>query len=116
MHIIKKVKRFFNGIEGYNCAQTVVKIHDHTDSLKHIIQELNTKGGGRAPGGICGALYSAIEIADDDKTKLYIRKEFEKHNGSEKCRDLKSVHHTPCEQCVESACRLLEKTVKQKIS
>ena len=112
MHIIKNVKRFFHGIEGYNCAQAVIKIHDHTDTLEHVIQELNTKGGGRAPHGMCGALYSALEMANDDDKKQYIREEFVNQNGSENCRELKRVHHTPCEQCVESACRLLEKTEK----
>jgi len=113
MHIIKKVKRFFHGIEGYNCAQAVIKIHDHTDTLEHVIEELNTKGGGRAPHGMCGALYGALEMAEGTNKKQYIKNEFIKQNGAETCRELKRIHHTPCSQCVESACRLLEETEKE---
>lgn len=107
MHIIKKVKRYFRGIEGFNCAQAVVKIHDHEDSLEHVIQQLNTKSGGRAPEGMCGALYGALYLTDK-KHHQTIKNEFVKLNGSEKCKELKQIHHTPCSQCVESACRLVE--------
>ncbi|MBQ6598030.1 MAG: hypothetical protein IJH79_10815 [Lentisphaeria bacterium] len=37
-------------------------------------------------------------------------RQFIAENGSEFCRELKSVHHVPCEKCVECAARLFEES------
>lgn len=87
----------------YNCAQAVY----HAFGGEELIEPLQSCGGGRAPEGLCGALYGAIQAAPELEEKL--RGEFAALNGAVTCRQLKGEGRVPCEQCVRTACELLEK-------
>ena len=68
---------------------------------------LSSCGGGRAPEGRCGALHAAMLMVPAERREA-VRQAFIQKNGSEFCRELKTVHHTPCSQCVETAASLTE--------
>ena len=89
----------------HNCAQSVAAGCGHPE----LVVELASCGGGRAPEGRCGALHAAMLMAGPKKQET-IRRQFIAENGSEFCRELKSVHHVPCEKCVECAARLFEES------
>lgn len=98
----KALKTFRN---PHTCAQAVYaacapKADEETMAV------LKNSGGGRAPGGICGALYAAKLISKKDEKLLF--EEFEKRIGSTLCREIKSAHMTPCEECVKVAAGLAE--------
>lgn len=88
---------------AFNCAQAVAAGCGRPE----LAAELAACGGGRAPGGRCGALHAALLLSPPEARER-IRAAFAKQLGSELCRELKSVHHVPCERCVELAAELAE--------
>lgn len=85
----------------YNCAQTVYAAFKPDDSDG--IAALASCGGGRAPEGLCGALFAAEKLCPDSADS--IAAEFVEKVGAKCCREIKTVHKTPCEKCVETAVR-----------
>ena len=90
--------------KGYNCAQAVALGNGHEEQK----EDLARCGGGRAPGGICGALHAALLLAPEDQREA-IQAEFQRQAGALTCREIKGQTGTPCLQCVEIATALLEK-------
>lgn len=107
MEIKNRVDRYFQGEEKYNCAQAVLKIMEerYPEAVKRI-PEFKAFGGGRAPEGLCGALFSALELADES-THTELRECFKEVAGAESCRDIRSMKKLSCRDCVEKASRLL---------
>jgi hypothetical protein len=91
----------------HNCAQAVAAGTGHEE----LSAELAACGGGRAPGGMCGALYAALRVTPESAHEG-IKKAFEAAVGSTLCRQIKGVCHTPCEKCVETAADLAEKALR----
>lgn len=87
----------------YNCAQTVASVTENED----IISDMKSCGGGRAPDGLCGALYAAIMISPADR-RDEVRKEFRKRLGGETCTELKQDLKVPCPMCVRVAAEAAE--------
>jgi hypothetical protein len=94
----------------YNCAQTVASVTED----ENIISDMKSCGGGRAPDGLCGALYAAIMISPPEK-RAEVRKEFEKRLGAQTCTELKQDLKVPCPVCVRVAAEVA-KYVKGGIS
>lgn len=86
-----------------NCAQSVAIMTGHDDWVK----ELAACGGGRAPGGLCGALHTALRIAPEDKRDDIIAA-FKASVGATTCREIKSSTGTPCAVCVAVAKKLCD--------
>lgn len=107
MDIKNKVDRYFQGEEKFNCAQAVLKIMEerHPDAVKRI-PEFQAYGGGRAPKGLCGALFSALELTDESGHDE-LRECFKAEAGAENCRDIRGLKKFSCRDCVEKASRLL---------
>lgn len=99
----KSLQFFRTPPHNYNCAQTVAAGFGRDD----LIEPFKTCGGGRAPEGLCGALYAALELAPEAK-RTEIIEAFRRENGSVSCRDLKQTFRVPCPQCVAVAAKLLE--------
>lgn len=53
---MKQASDFFHAEDNLNCAQSVLKYFDAPAAQ---IAEFKAFGGGRAPEGLCGALYAA---------------------------------------------------------
>ncbi len=87
----------------YNCAQTVCAAFDRED----LLPAMKDCGGGRAPEGICGALWGAMQVAPERAEGL--KAAFCSANGSIYCRELKGTGRVPCPMCVSTAVSLLEK-------
>ncbi len=84
-----------------NCAQAVAAGLERDD----LLPELATCGGGKAPGGRCGALHAAMLIAGEDRAEV-VRAAFVAAAGSEYCKVLKQELKFPCVKCVETAAAL----------
>ena len=91
-----------------NCAQSILTaFKDEMNLHEDSIAEARKSGGGRADGGICGALHAALGLTENQQKKDKIRKTFAEIVGSEKCREIRSAKVTPCAKCVEIAAQLL---------
>ena len=88
---------------AHNCAQAVAAGCGHPE----LNGELASCGGGRAPEGRCGALHALLRMLPEECAEA-VREKFISVNGSEFCRELKTVLHVPCAQCVETAAALAE--------
>ena len=96
-------------LEGVKVSVTSTGIGGPSSAIA--IEELSKCGGGRAPGGRCGALHAALRITPEDKHEDIIQG-FVAETGSELCKEIKTVCKTPCTKCVEVAAELAEEALK----
>ncbi len=92
---------------NYNCAQTIAAGFEQYA----LVEAFKTCGGGRAPEGLCGALYAAMELAPEAK-RAEILEAFRLKNGAVACHELKQTFRVACPQCVATAAELLEAAQK----
>ena len=85
----------------FNCAQAVALGNGHEEQK----EDLARCGGGRAPGGICGALHAALELVPPSRRDDLLR-DFEQAVGNQRCADIKRENQTPCLDCVAIATQL----------
>ena len=86
----------------YNCAQSVAKAFGRDD----LVTMLKTCGGGRAEGGLCGALYAALHLLPADKRET-TKEQFQGMAGDVLCRAIRKEGKTPCKECVRIAADLV---------
>jgi hypothetical protein len=99
---------YFHGAERDNCAQAVHRsLNKFNRDQAHTICELAGAGGGRAPGGLCGALYAAKQVLPEDR-KAELRAYFEKHAGAVHCREIRRASRMSCRECVAAAAGYVE--------
>jgi hypothetical protein len=93
--------------ERLNCAQSVLHAY-HKVSGDTTIPLLDMKafGGGRAPGGLCGALHTACTVVPEKAASLKAR--FAEITGSVLCREIREANRHSCEVCVSESAQLLE--------
>ncbi|MFA4905142.1 MAG: hypothetical protein WC645_01420 [Candidatus Margulisiibacteriota bacterium] len=111
---IEKAKKHFLGKEGHerlDCAKAILKAFEHLDPE---MKETLCKGGGRAPGGDCGAYCAAKHLlVKNCPEKL---NEFENHfenlAGSLKCDAIRKLRKLSCLGCVEKAAEFLHSRSK----
>lgn len=96
-----------------NCAQAVAHAwgtqHSGAQGLEDAFAGC---GGGRAPGGLCGALHASCELAGAEAADAIKRQFAEKTGGLQTCRDIRSAKRVSCSECVELAAELLEEHAK----
>ena len=93
--------------ERLNCAQAVLHAHSKASGVELMpVSDLKPLGGGRAPGGLCGALYAACIIAPQKAEVLMSR--FTQELGSAKRKVLRTNKEHCCERSVATAAGLLE--------
>jgi len=102
-------EQYFHKAPGnYNCAQAILKGFEQEFSIDNSqIDAFRAFGGGRAPLGVCGALFAAQQLAPEQADEL--QKDFIKHCGSAYCKELKQQRKVSCGECVKVADRLLRK-------
>ncbi|MFT9056996.1 MAG: C-GCAxxG-C-C family (seleno)protein [Ethanoligenens sp.] len=96
-----------NGHEKANCAQAVANTfakEQHWDDMD--LDSFRNYGGGRAPGGKCGAFYAAkavLEKAGLSEKVEEIEAIFQEQAGALTCQEIRSSRKLPCMGCVEKA-------------
>lgn len=89
-----------------NCAQSVLYAYQKMHGSGAVtVEEMKAFGGGRAPGGLCGALYAAC-IVEPAKAEL-LKERFAAETGSIYCKELKTSHQA-CAACVTTGARILQ--------
>ena len=91
---------------GHNCAQAVAAGAGRED----LVSALGSCGGGRAPEGLCGALYAALLLAPETE-HARIREAFAAAAGALTCSRIKGETHFPCADCVRTAAELTEEFI-----
>ena len=86
-----------NNQKRLNCVQTILGAFKDAGKFNFVdeqmIDSFSSFGGGRAPEGVCGAYYSAVQllskVQDFEAVKKFETEFFEKFKTS-KCKDLKA--------------------------
>jgi hypothetical protein len=90
-----------------NCAQSVLHAYQTVYGSTTIsLADLKPLGGGRSPGGLCGALHAACALVPDKAETL--KRRFAEKAGSTVCRELRRANRYACEDCVSHAAELLQ--------
>ncbi len=87
----------------HNCAQAVMAAHGGS---QQDVEDCAFCGGGRAPDGLCGALYAAIQLHPEAEEAIKLR--FATTCGALTCREIKMNAKTPCADCVANASAILD--------
>lgn len=115
--IKKRALKYYHGPERYGCAQAILKTFEKTLNVtQEMIDSFKAFSGGRADGGLCGALYAAKVLVDDPEKADIIQAEFIKVAGSAKCKEIKKLKKIPCTECVTTAAELLQNIIDQNKS
>jgi len=118
---IEKAKKLFLGTdcEKLNCYQAVLvafqhKITVHEDDIKKGLKF----SSGRAPNGLCGAVYAVqkiLEMNDRADSFCHFSDYFSKEHGSLKCKEIRALKKISCIKCVEEAAIYLDKNLDKGI-
>lgn len=91
----------------YNCAQTICAAVRRMDLLEAMAEF----GHGKAPEGLCGALYGALQSSPEEKRPEVLRR-FVSKLGYSKCKELKREGRVSCPECVAAAASLAAEMVE----
>ena len=108
----KTARKFYlgQGVPRLGCAQAVAEALRESYGLDDkFVQSMALLTGGRAPLGYCGAIHSAITIAEQKvpNKKKEIEDFFKSKAGGVKCREIRAQKQFMCADCVEHAASLL---------
>jgi len=104
----KQAKELFHGKDGLNCVQAVLKVFQAECGISdEVVTRAGKLGGGRAEGGVCGALYATWMLCGDDDIKVCIDGEFRESAGCIRCKVIRKQGKLSCRECVGLAAELL---------
>ena len=99
--------------ENLNCAQSVLKGFQPEFKVPNKeIEEFRAWGGGRAEGGMCGALYAAERLLHHIG-KESVAEEFRQKAGGLLCTEIKDKQFS-CAEYVRMADELVAKAINEK--
>ncbi len=108
MKRIKSVEYFHKKPDNLNCAQSILKgFQQEFEISDETIESFRPFGGGRAEGGLCGAIYAANYLMRK-KGLESLNEAFVKKAVYEKCRDIKQNKTCSCEECIRITDELIE--------
>lgn len=111
-----RAEELFHGKERYNCAQAVLKAFEgELNITKEQILSAARKGSGRAEEGLCGALYAARLLVDNEGAVKDLNMAFEKEGGSTECRQIRKLNKLSCRGCVRLAAKSVEHYLLEKV-
>lgn len=103
----KRAKDYFHLMpNNWNCAQAIHKAEqDHTGFTDEYIEEhYRSKGGGRAEGGLCGAIYAVRSIVGDNTDSAHkATEQFGIRAGGLTCAQLRDKCGRSCAELVDLA-------------
>jgi hypothetical protein len=99
-----------------NCAESVAEAWQEVSGKdSEVTENMSECGSGRAPMGLCGAVYAAQLVSDEDK-KIELTDRFADAAGSLVCREIRSMRKLSCAACVELAASLLEENLQLAVT
>ena len=109
---IAEISKKFHADKRGNCAMAVAYGYARAtgkseDEAVKAAEMFRTFGGGKAPDGLCGALYAAKMMQPDHGEAI---EEFFKRGaqGCTKCSEIRPNKIIPCNRCVELAGEALD--------
>ena len=100
------LKVFRQPPDRLNCAQSVLHAWREVFGNTAItVPELKPFGAGRAPEGLCGAIYAACLLALDRAEEL--KAAFAAGIGSLYCKEIRAAKTHSCAECVAEAAEML---------
>jgi hypothetical protein len=100
------LKVFRQPPDRLNCAQSVLHAwREVVGDTSITVAELKPVGAGRAPDGLCGAIYAACQLAPDRAEEL--KAAFAAGVGSLYCKDIRAAKEHSCAECVAEAADML---------
>jgi hypothetical protein len=100
------LKVFRQPPDRLNCAQSVLHAwREVVGDTKLTVTGLKPFGAGRAPEGLCGAIYAACQLAPDRAEEL--KSAFAAGVGSLYCKEIRAAKEHSCAECVAEAAELL---------
>lgn len=93
-----------------NCAQAILKgFQQEFDINNQEIDDYQALGGGRAPEGVCGALFAANRLLRQIGKESVVE-DFQKNAGGVLCTEIKEKRFT-CAEYVRMADELVQKNI-----
>jgi len=106
---MKKTASEYHRQRRGNCAQSVAFAWGSKFVGGRGAEELFAGcGGGRSPGGLCGAVYASCTLAGSAAEGPIKQAFAEKTGGHLTCKAIRAAGKLPCSECVEVAAELLE--------
>lgn len=102
---------------NWNCAQAIHKSFQKQTQLsdEEIERLFRPMGGGRAPQGMCGAIYAVRNLVGEDSPLAeQLTEAFVLRTGGLTCRELKGREHRPCSWLVNEAEEILRAAQSQQ--
>jgi hypothetical protein len=101
------LKVFRQPPDRLNCAQSVLYAwREVVGDTALAVADLKPAGAGRAPEGLCGAVYAACQLAPNRAEEL--KAAFAARLGSLHCKEIRAAKKHSCADCVAEAAELLE--------
>ncbi len=111
----KAIEYFHKKPQNLNCAQSILKSWQKDFNIdEKDINSFIKFGGGRAPYGLCGAVYAADHLLALIN-KPSIQDNFENKLAYKTCSELKRKGRVSCENCVEMADELISQSISNKL-
>lgn len=106
---MKKIAGDYHRERRGNCAQSVAFAWGSKFVGARGVEEVfDGCGGGRVPGGFCGALHASCTLAGVKAAETIKGQFAEKTGGHLTCKELRAAKRVSCNTCVEIAAELLE--------
>jgi len=100
------LKVFRQPPDRLNCAQSVLHAwREVVGDTALTVADLKPAGAGRAPEGLCGAVYAACLLAPDRAEEL--KAAFVAGVGSLYCKEIRAAKEHSCAECVAEAAEML---------
>lgn len=112
---VTTAKNHFLGKEGFirlDCALSVLyAFKDNFGISTDVIETFKGYGSGRAPEGLCGAVFAAKHILKKIAVAKVndFEKDFSQQAGALKCRDIRNAKKLSCVECVARSSEFLAK-------
>jgi len=101
------LKVFRQPPDRLNCAQSVLHAwREVVGDTALAVADLKPAGAGRAPEGLCGAVYAVCQLAPNRAEEL--KAAFAARLGSLHCKEIRAAKKHSCADCVAEAAELLE--------
>lgn len=99
--------------ESLNCAQSIMKgFQQEFGVSQEEIEAFRAWGGGRAEGGLCGALFAA-ETLLARRGLASVSDGFKRRVGFKTCKEIKANEACSCPDCVQIADELVSEALRE---